>query len=346
MSIFQNWQNTLPLALGPQATLRVMMHNPSPAGHEKIGVLAASRPQDFDSGTTPHQAFPARLRSASNLQAGALCPNPAPLFGDHQAPLSVVSNAGTSIQYAHLLRHTRKTEDSPICPSPTSIGVSVYSQASASGSMVQRRLPSSQESASLALDVATGCIGPPPGLVQVADLYRRCLGAVVLLRPRYLPIRLIAAGVFCRGEQFVPQATCVANFSDMIYSCSAPSHGSNSQNSTVQSHATVPGSSSGRHNSHHTDRGRQPSRASGNSAQYSTVDATAADVDAQPVVCIMYWNIFHDFSLKLTSGEFHKILATYDIMLFAETDMRPGEEDSANVPAGFTLVSLPAQAIL
>jgi hypothetical protein len=58
-------------------------------------------------------------------------------------------------------------------------------------------------------------------------------------------------------------------------------------------------------------------------------------------VKIMYWNIFHDFTLKLTSKEFHSLLMPNDIMFFAETDMLPGEEDSADVPRGYTLVSLP-----
>jgi hypothetical protein len=34
----------------------------------------------------------------------------------------------------------------------------------------------------------------------------------------------------------------------------------------------------------------------------------------------MYWNIFHDFTLKLTSPEFQLLVMTYDIMFFAETD--------------------------
>jgi hypothetical protein len=30
----------------------------------------------------------------------------------------------------------------------------------------------------------------------------------------------------------------------------------------------------------------------------------------------MYWNIYHDFTLRLTSNEFHDILKPYDIMFF------------------------------
>ncbi|KAJ7253908.1 hypothetical protein C8J57DRAFT_1658959 [Mycena rebaudengoi] len=41
---------------------------------------------------------------------------------------------------------------------------------------------------------------------------------------------------------------------------------------------------------------------------------------------IMYCNIFHDFTLKLTSAEFHEMFRPYDIMFFAETDMLLGEE--------------------
>ncbi|KAJ7077515.1 hypothetical protein B0H15DRAFT_955018 [Mycena belliarum] len=62
---------------------------------------------------------------------------------------------------------------------------------------------------------------------------------------------------------------------------------------------------------------------------------------AADVVKIMYWNIFHDFTLKLTSPDFHDILCEHDIMFFAETDMLPGEDEAAEVPLGYTLVSLP-----
>lgn len=51
----------------------------------------------------------------------------------------------------------------------------------------------------------------------------------------------------------------------------------------------------------------------------------------------------HNFREKKIIGlaAFHDILKPYDIMIFAETDMLPGEEESANVPRGYTLVSLP-----
>ncbi|KAF8187332.1 hypothetical protein K438DRAFT_1972961 [Mycena galopus ATCC 62051] len=61
---------------------------------------------------------------------------------------------------------------------------------------------------------------------------------------------------------------------------------------------------------------------------------------------VMYWNIHHDFTLKLTSPEFQTILKTYDIMFFAETDMLPGEDDPADVPRGYTLLSLPRRPTL
>jgi hypothetical protein len=60
----------------------------------------------------------------------------------------------------------------------------------------------------------------------------------------------------------------------------------------------------------------------------------------------MYWNIYHHFTLKLTSAEFRSLLQEYDIMFFAETDMLPGEEDAADVPAGYTLISLPRKPLL
>jgi hypothetical protein len=60
----------------------------------------------------------------------------------------------------------------------------------------------------------------------------------------------------------------------------------------------------------------------------------------------MYWNIHHDFTLKLTSPGFQKILKTYDIMFFAETDMLPGEDEPADVPQGYKLLSLPRKPAL
>ncbi|KAF8129144.1 hypothetical protein K438DRAFT_1999968 [Mycena galopus ATCC 62051] len=57
----------------------------------------------------------------------------------------------------------------------------------------------------------------------------------------------------------------------------------------------------------------------------------------------MSWNIIYNFTLKLTDPEFQVILRTYDIMFFSETDMLPGEEENADVPVGYTLISLPRQ---
>ncbi|KAJ7182173.1 hypothetical protein C8R46DRAFT_1027974 [Mycena filopes] len=65
-----------------------------------------------------------------------------------------------------------------------------------------------------------------------------------------------------------------------------------------------------------------------------------------PLECkIMYWNIHHEFTLKLTDSGFQQILSAYDIMFLAETDMLPGEEDAADVPKGYTLLSLPRKPI-
>jgi hypothetical protein len=66
----------------------------------------------------------------------------------------------------------------------------------------------------------------------------------------------------------------------------------------------------------------------------------------EDLVNIMYWNIFHDFTLMLTSPEFQTLLLEYDIMFFAETDMLPGEDESADVPEGYTLVSLPRKPLV
>jgi hypothetical protein len=54
------------------------------------------------------------------------------------------------------------------------------------------------------------------------------------------------------------------------------------------------------------------------------------------LVHVMYWNIFHEFTLTMTSAEFHSLLQ-HNIMFLAETDMLPGEEDIADVTDGLKL---------
>jgi hypothetical protein len=56
----------------------------------------------------------------------------------------------------------------------------------------------------------------------------------------------------------------------------------------------------------------------------------------------MYWDIHPDFTLKLTSSEFHNIFDKYDIMFFAKMDMLAGEDETAG---GYTLVSLPRKPL-
>ncbi|KAJ7226407.1 hypothetical protein C8J57DRAFT_1535215 [Mycena rebaudengoi] len=91
-----------------------------------------------------------------------------------------------------------------------------------------------------------------------------------------------------------------------------------------------------------TDRGRSNDAHARKGATTSQNTANAN----KSVVKLMYWNIYHDFTLKLMSTEFRSILQEYDIMLFAETDMLPGEEDAADVPAGYTMLSLPRKPLL
>ncbi|KAJ7780494.1 hypothetical protein B0H14DRAFT_2631073 [Mycena olivaceomarginata] len=62
-------------------------------------------------------------------------------------------------------------------------------------------------------------------------------------------------------------------------------------------------------------RGRGISRPSANRAvtnNRTSLDRAAVALD---VVKIMYWNIYHGFTLKLTDSEFHDVLSEYDIML-------------------------------
>ncbi|KAJ7271860.1 hypothetical protein C8J57DRAFT_1507759 [Mycena rebaudengoi] len=90
----------------------------------------------------------------------------------------------------------------------------------------------------------------------------------------------------------------------------------------------------------HRRRPQQPVQMSniahGNDAGIATTQNTAG-----AEIKVMYWNIFHHFTLKLTSTEFIALLMPYHIMFFAETDMLPGEEDTVDVPPDYILLSHP-----
>ncbi|KAJ7815553.1 hypothetical protein B0H14DRAFT_3476063 [Mycena olivaceomarginata] len=96
------------------------------------------------------------------------------------------------------------------------------------------------------------------------------------------------------------------------------------------------------------DQARQPPMSRSDGARTKNgQNAAHNQADARnSFVKVMYWNIYHNFTLKLTDPEFHSLLREYDIMFFAETDMLPGEEDAADVPAGYTLLSLPRKPLL
>ncbi|KAJ7159639.1 hypothetical protein C8R46DRAFT_1287073 [Mycena filopes] len=81
------------------------------------------------------------------------------------------------------------------------------------------------------------------------------------------------------------------------------------------------------------DRDPPPARSDGSVDRAGAQTAVRNPVHGRnDVVKIMYWNIHHDFTLKLTDEEFQDILKSYDIMFLAETDMLPGEDDAADVP--------------
>ncbi|KAJ7882995.1 hypothetical protein B0H14DRAFT_2565074 [Mycena olivaceomarginata] len=68
-------------------------------------------------------------------------------------------------------------------------------------------------------------------------------------------------------------------------------------------------------------RGRGTSRPSANRTVTNNRTSLNRAAVALDVVKVMYWNIYHGFTLKLTDSEFHDVLSEYDIMFFAETDM-------------------------
>ncbi|KAJ7837837.1 hypothetical protein B0H13DRAFT_2367929 [Mycena leptocephala] len=122
-------------------------------------------------------------------------------------------------------------------------------------------------------------------------------------------------------------------------SVSATQNGVGGFMSSIGSSSQHTGAWSG-HPRGHASGNEPPSRSDRNNTDHERATG-APPHPAKDVINLIYWNIFHDFTLKLTSPEFHELLCEYDIMFFAETDMLPGEDEAADVPAGYTLVSLP-----
>ncbi|KAJ7805377.1 hypothetical protein B0H13DRAFT_2387774 [Mycena leptocephala] len=114
----------------------------------------------------------------------------------------------------------------------------------------------------------------------------------------------------------------------------ATAHG-NGNNTTLTAVSQAPRRSLRDHQTAGRGRGPGTSRPNaGNAVGDRWTSAQNHASVAPDVVNIIYWNIYHDFTLKLTDSEFHDVLREYDIMFFAETDMLPGEEEPADVPTG------------
>ncbi|KAJ7760068.1 hypothetical protein DFH07DRAFT_957723 [Mycena maculata] len=218
--------------------------------------------------------------------------------------------------------------------------------------------------ASLASAFATGSIGSSPGwsrTAQINALAPARLGlafwvyallvvasTLVLVAPkrRHPPLRLLA-----RTTIFGPLTPCAAPLSDRVYRCSAvalsPRTCAPSGSASPAARSAL-GSDAGTTSTHMPNGNRGNNRSSGRPPPGRLGISTTSDTTARPrrsvrvrdELSIMYWNINHDFTLKLTSPEVQSFL-TYDIMFFAETDMLPGEEDAADIPRGYTVVSLP-----
>ncbi|KAF8144728.1 hypothetical protein K438DRAFT_2029062 [Mycena galopus ATCC 62051] len=167
---------------------------------------------------------------------------------------------------------------------------------------------------------------------------RKCTNLLIYLFSMALNI--------CGGTLASPNSVVTFSFAYQLAvptSTSRPSHSTPAPGPTA-SGATFPvatgnhGASTQARDPHAQGRRGHTGQATGSSNGVTTRDATetpAAEVK------IMYWNIYHNFTLKLTSPEFHSLLKPYDIMFFVETDMLPGEEDPADVPRGYSLISLP-----
>ncbi|KAJ7055361.1 hypothetical protein C8F01DRAFT_1088328 [Mycena amicta] len=86
--------------------------------------------------------------------------------------------------------------------------------------------------------------------------------------------------------------------------------------------------------------GIAPSANSGANMNHSHAATTAGSFLAHALPTA---GVYHDFELKMHSTEFRGLLKKYDLIFFAETDLRAGEDDRISVLRGFTLVSLPGK---
>ncbi|KAJ7913099.1 hypothetical protein B0H13DRAFT_1874165 [Mycena leptocephala] len=165
-------------------------------------------------------------------------------------------------------------------------------------------------------------------LSKSPSLYRQIPGIIFSARP--------FASLASPVSSPPPEYSYAPNLLDGIAEGYARSVATGSRRNGSSNNCARPGSGSS------TSRNRRSRQSHGD--QDSPLPRRARTTN--PSVNVMYWNIFHDFTLKLTSLEFQSLLTTYDIMFFAETDMLPGEEDAADVPAGYILICLPRKPLL
>ncbi|KAK7006565.1 hypothetical protein R3P38DRAFT_3213876 [Favolaschia claudopus] len=185
---------------------------------------------------------------------------------------------------------------------------------------------STSTKASLALRLATGVPGSLP------DSTRTLPGTVPPHHAIWICLALLTVFKYAEAIRVVAR----------VKSCTSSSAASSRSTAHI---SNGPSTLQKRGMRRHSSSSRAGSQEAQNQSATSAVDAQGPPAAPQ-YLNLMYWNIFHNFTLKLTSFDFRDILTSYDIMFFAETDMLPGEEDAADVPEGYTLVSLPRKPFL
>ncbi|KAJ7236818.1 hypothetical protein C8J57DRAFT_1728160 [Mycena rebaudengoi] len=187
------------------------------------------------------------------------------------------------------------------------------------------RALSTGDDASLALLATIGVFGMPPDMSRTAPIMTADVLALSLA------ISVTAHG--CGLSSWSYPKNCGDLFPPICLFAAPSGHTVSSSNLTGSGATTT----SATPNMDPAPRGGHDGRSNGSAAHWTAVSSnTVATGDSGAAlsadVKIMYWNIFHHFTLKLTSDEFSDLLKPCDIMIFGETDMLPGEEDTADIP--------------
>ncbi|KAJ7181845.1 hypothetical protein C8R46DRAFT_1210163 [Mycena filopes] len=180
---------------------------------------------------------------------------------------------------------------------------------------------------------------PPAILLLVALLGWGCVAAFGLVTVRHLT-HWRRSGTVSSADGGISRFSTLAadrGYRTTMAGDSTATHG----NSDSVAPPELPASNSHPPTRGRDSSGRSPAPGNNVTTMRDGMAGRSGNTPAAGEVKIMYWNIFHDFALKLTSRKFHALLRAYDIMFFAETDMRPGEEDSLDIPSGYSIISLP-----